>query len=80
MAARSVLDTHLNKHLPANEEKSVMGEPFYDVVYLAAQKLQGRLHLLPPPLRVLLSAAHPLSAAAKTTLWFFLKTKVVAFL
>lgn len=45
-----------------------MGEPFYDVVYLAAQKLQGRLHLLPPPLRVLLSAAHPLSAAAKATL------------
>lgn len=49
-----------------------MAEPFYDVVYLAAQKLQGRLHLLPPPLRVLLSAAHPPVSCCKSHFVVFL--------
>lgn len=44
-------------------------------VYLAAQRLSGRLTSAATSLRVLLSAAHPLSAAAKATLYFSLKLK-----
>lgn len=59
--------------------KSVMCEPFYDVCLLGSSETVRSPISAATSLRVLLSAAHPLSAAAKATLYFSLKLKLLHF-
>lgn len=59
--------------------KSVMCEPFYDVCLFGSSETVRSSTSAATSLRVLLSAAHPLSAAAKATLYFSLKLKLLHF-